>query len=104
MYDKSKQDVELMTEEYELLVKLFADNNLSFELPNKHINHAITLTEYIFDKAKEYVYILSGSLPEIFLSEIRENIINALNKGDIWAESEEGVGSRFIFLLPIDEN
>ncbi|MBF0473418.1 MAG: hybrid sensor histidine kinase/response regulator, partial [Nitrospirae bacterium] len=24
--------------------------------------------------------------------------------GDIWAESEEGIGSRFIFLLPIDKN
>jgi len=75
-------DLKLMTEEYEYMVNLFSGMDISLEIPNRHIGHAAILTKYIFDKATKYVYIFSGGLPEIFIKEVKDNIQNALNKGE----------------------
>jgi sugar-specific transcriptional regulator TrmB len=70
----------LMSEEYELLVKLFAENDVPLGIPNKHIEHAAILTKYIFEKAKNNVYIFSGGLPEIFIDKIKPSLIAALKR------------------------
>lgn len=70
---------QLLEKDYQQIVDMCADKQYGLPLPNRSIKHAGILTKAIFRNAEEKVEILSGSLNEVFLVDVKEDIKAALH-------------------------
>ena len=74
------RELVLCREEYEAIVQNCAANNLSTELPNRHIGHASILLKTTLNYAREYVEIFTGRTPELFFNDLVPAIHAALDR------------------------
>ncbi len=82
-----KNELDLLTMDYRDIVDMCANNKVCAPLPNRSITHAKILTSAILRNANENVQIFSGSLNEVFLKTVEQDIWAALDgNSDIHVE------------------
>jgi len=71
---------QLATEEYEALVKACAEMELAIDIPNRLIDHAAILENYILRFSTNNVDVLTGSFPDFFYGKICKEFDKALSR------------------------
>lgn len=91
----ARNDFDLATAEYYDIVRQCADQDLSLELTNKHIEHASILFNAALRHTRRGMDILTGTMPELFLEKIGVELKSALDRG---------ISVRIIVIKPIIES
>lgn len=74
LWEEIKQD---LNESYMIMVDKFAEENSDIVFGNSSLNHALYITCKMVEQAKEKIYILSGTLSEMYFNTIKHFLADA---------------------------